>query len=121
MPNANSVTSSNNQNTANPSERLSGFSISAIRMRIIEQEECNNRFREYVNRIREYENRLREVLANRQYPNPNDELLRFSEDDIDSNIDSDVDNDIDIDRDWQGLIEENGMTFENQMIKNTKK
>ena len=115
MPNANSVTSSNNQNTANPSERLSGFSISAIRMRIIEQEECNNRFREYVNRIREYENRLREVLANRQYPNPNDELLRFSEDDIDSNIDSNIDSDSDNDDDFPGLIDANGMPFEDRV------
>ena len=96
MPNANSVTSSNNQNNANPSERLSGLSIFAIRLCMIttqssiEREECNNRLREY------YENRLREDLANRQDPNPNDELLRFSEDDIDSNIDSDSDSDNDL-------------------------
>ena len=39
---------------------------------------------------------LSECLANQQRQdfNPNDELLRFSEDDIDSNID------IDSDRDW---------------------
>ena len=36
---------------------------------------------------------LNEILVNqeRQDPNPNDELLRFIEDDIDSNIDSDDD------------------------------
>ena len=104
MPNAKTITSSNNQNTANPSERLSGLAIFAIRMCMIttqssiEREECHNRLREYYENYEyeNYENRLRDDLdlANRQDPNPNDELLRFSEDDIDSNIDSDSDNDL---------------------------
>jgi hypothetical protein len=94
MPNAKTFSSSNNQNNANPSERLSGLSIFAIRLCMIttqssiEREECHNRLREY------YENRLREDLANRQDPNPNDELLRFSEDDNDIDSDNDSDNDL---------------------------
>ena len=108
MPNAKTDSSSNNKNNANPSEtrpqmgliplveRIDWRILStnpSIDMMIQIQEECVNRLP------------LREYLANQQHPNqrdpnPNDELLRFSEDDIDSNIDSDVDNDIDIDRDW---------------------
>ena len=50
---------------------------------------------------------LNEILVNqeRQDANPNDELLRFSEDDIDSNIDSDDG--------FPGLVDENVMTFDN--------
>ena len=48
---------------------------------------------------------------NRQYPNPNDELLRFSEDDIDSYIDSDIDSD----DGFPGLIDANGMPFEDRV------
>ena len=121
MPNAKTfpIPSSNNQNYANPSERLSELS------RMID-EECireSRRLREYYeNRFREDPNcqgdqiaeiiiRFGEDLANRQNrqdPNPNDELLRFSEDDIDSNIDSDIDSD----DECPGLTDENVMTFD---------
>ena len=117
MPNAKTVPtpSSNNQNNAIPipSERIFSVintqsimqSIMHIRpqiriiryndtpLEIINFWECEEIPME---NQESYENRLREILANRQDPNPNDELLRFSEDDIDSNIDSDIDSD----RDW---------------------
>ena len=67
---------------------------------------------------------LSECLANQQRQdfNPNDELLRFIEDDIDSNIDfvefalrfSEDDNDSNSDSDdgFPGLIDANGMPFD---------
>ena len=138
MPNAKTDSSSNNQNTANPSERLSELSIIDNRIHMIisdsrmMDEECvsqecvSRRLREYYeNRFREDPNcqdlnqiaqliRFSEILANlvnrqnRQYPNQNAELLRFSEDDIDSNIDSDIDSD----DGFPGLIDSNGMPFD---------
>jgi len=139
MPNAKTfpTPSSNNQNNANPSERLSELSIIDNRIhmiitdsRMIDEEcvsqECvSRRLREYYeNRFREDPNcqdlnqiaeliRLSENLANRQNrqdPNQNAELLRFSEDDIDSNIDSNIDSDSD--DGFPGLIDENGMPFD---------
>ena len=134
MPNAKTDSSSNNQNTANPSERLSELSIIDNRIHMIisdsrmMDEECvsqecvSRRLREYYeNRFREDPNcqdlnqiaeliRFSEILANlhRQDLILNDELLRFSEDDIDSNIDSDSDSD----DGFPGLIDENGMPFD---------
>ena len=57
---------------------------------------------------------LSECLVNQQRQdfNPNDELLRFSEDDIDSNIDSNIDSDSDSDDGFPGLIDANGMPFD---------
>ncbi len=136
MPNAKTfpTPSSNNQNNAIPSERLSELSIIDNRIhmiitdsRMIDEEcvsqECvSRRLREYYeNRFREDPNcqdlnqiaeliRFSEILANlhRQDLILNDELLRFSEDDIDSNIDSDSDSD----DGFPGLIDENGMPFD---------
>ena len=136
MPNAKTfpTPSSNNQNNANPSERLSELSIIDNRIHMIisdsrmMDEECvsqecvSRRLREYYeNRFREDPNcqdlnqiaeliRFSEILANlhRQDLILNDELLRFSEDDIDSNIDSDSDSD----DGFPGLIDENGMPFD---------
>ena len=154
MPNANSVTSSNNQNNAIPipSERILSMVNSfenRNRMRRINTqsmhiEPMHNRAqfgdffrvqqngtivpREIMIHSREvvhhreivdwgeceeipmvnqesYKNRLRDDLANRQYPNQNAELLRFSEDDIDSDSDSDDG--------FPGLIDANGMPFDN--------
>ena len=116
MPNAKTVPSSNNQNNANPSEtrqqRIDSWTIllstntSVIPM--INQEELLNRLQLF-----------REYLANQQRPNQRDPNqrepnlinefeLRFSEDDIDSNIDSDSDSD----DGFPGLIDENGMPFD---------
>ena len=104
MPNAKTVPSSNNQNNANPSETRPQMEL-IQRVEIIDWRtlstpetisETISLWNEYVNTLREYQNRLREDLANHQDPNPNDELLRFSEDDIDSNIDSDSDSDNDL-------------------------
>ena len=136
MPNAKTfpTPSSNNQNNAIPSERLSELSIIDNRIhmiitdsRMIDEEcvsqECvSRRLREYYeNRFREDPNcqdlnqiaeliRFSEILANlhRQDLILNDELLRFSEDDIDSNIDSDIDSD----DGFPNPIDENGMPFD---------
>ena len=106
MPNAKTDSSSNNKNNANPSETRPQMGLIPLVERIDWRMLSTNPAIDIIN-LEEYINRLprlplREYLANQQRrdPNPNDELLRFSEDDIDSNIDSDVDNDIDIDRDW---------------------
>ena len=109
MPNAKTVSSSNNKNNTNPSETRPQMGLIPLVERIDWRILSTNPAIDIIN-LEEYINRLprlplREYLANQQHPNqrdpnPNDELLRFSEDDIDSNIDSDVDNDIDIDRDW---------------------
>ena len=102
MPNAKTVSSSNNKNNTNPSETRPQMVLIPLVERIDWRRLSTNPSIDMIMMIQEeYVNRLplREYLANQQHPNqrdpnPNDELLRFSEDDIDSNIDSDSD------RDW---------------------
>jgi hypothetical protein len=118
MPNANSVTSSNNQNTAPPS-------ASAIQVIIWRRGDLLYRDYTYRNlthddimillrRPTSNELRLREQLANQRDPNQQDPNLINENDDsnTDNDYNNDYDSDIDSDDGFPGLIDANGMPFD---------